>query len=880
MNTRLLATKLHIPPFRPFEVTRPRLLEQMHTGLREGCKLTLLSAPAGYGKTTLAAGWVHSLAGSRQIGWLSLDPEDSDPGRFFAYFLGALQAAGVSGLDALLSLFDRPQIPPSQALLDELLNRLSAVESPLLLVLDDYQVITSPVVHDALAYILDHKPVTFHLMLLTRQDPPLHLARLRARRQITEIRAQVLRFTPEEACQYFTQVMQLDLTREAARALEERTEGWAVGLQLAGLALQNTADPERFIQSFRGSHRYVLDYLAEEVLARQSEQTRWFLARTSVLDRFNADLCGALTGQPDAQAVIDHLEKANLFIVPLDDERIWYRYHHLFRDYLTTLLDRKEQAELSKKASLWHEANGMLTGAVRYALASGDPDFSAGVIERAVDQNTTFSGGNVALLTSWLAALPAHTLQQRPRLNLNASRIFYLASQFDLAEKHLNQAEAAIKTSPPAPETELLLALAALYRGSLALVRGDIQQGIEQTVYAQARLPADHHLAHARACFNLGQAYEITDELDQAVENYLLSGDEALLAGVRFLAIQAYCSAAQVQVKLGDLTLAEHTCQAAVQMTGGERIPPLGLAYIVLGGIALERSDLAAAEALLQDGTALSRQGGLMDNAVLGMASLARLRICQGDAPGAHAVVQEARSIIQTFGVPLMASRAAAFLARLQLAAGKLQEAARWAAEYQAKRSGTDEYEELTLARVLLASGQSGLVPQILQPVLDQAGRAGRRSSQIEAMLLFSRYDHARKDLAAAEKWLVRAVALAAETGHVRIFLDEVGPLVDLLPRMRSAAPEFVDQIIKAVQRQPGAGISTGSSPDDPLIEPLTPQEQRVLELIVAGRSNQEIAAALVISLGTAKWHVHNILQKLGARDRPQAIARARELGY
>lgn len=882
MTFHLLAAKFHTPPRRGDLVARPRLLERLQGGLEEGRKLTLISAPAGYGKTTLAVEWIADLraadrAQTPAISWLSLDEADNDLGRFLRYFTTAMQRAGVPVAETALSLLDLPQLPPLRALLDELLNCLSALSSPLLLVLDDYQTVSAAAIHEAVAYLLDHQPAGVHLVLSTRQDPPLPLARLRARGQIIELRAQELRFTPAEALQFFDRALRFDLAQEAALALEERTEGWAVGLQLAGLALQATADPDRFIQSFRGSHRYVLDYLAEEVIAQQDDEVRAFLAQTSILDQFNADLSSALTGQPEAQALIERLEKANLFIAPLDDQRVWYRYHRLFRDYLATLLDKQEERALQKKASAWHEAHGMPIEAMRYALASGDPEFIADATERVVNQNAIWSGGNIALLTSWLNALPAQTLQARPRLALNASRIFYLASRFDLAEKHLAQAEETLKTLPPTPEVGQALALVALYHGSIACVYGDFPRALAQTTYAQERLPQDNHLAHARACFNLGQAQEAADQLDHAVASYLRSSDEAQAAGVRFLAIQARCTAAQVQIQQGQLPLAAQTCRAAMQLAGDQPIPPLGLAHIVLGSIDLERNEIDAAETRLHEGLALSRQGGLLDNVVLGLKTLARLRVCLDDTAGALALAGEAQAITRAFGIPLMTARAAAFLARVQVAAGESSQAVPWATGYLASRGhAAATYEELTLARVLLASRQLDALPALLHPLLKRAAEAGRCYASIEATLLLSLYHLAKGEQPAAENWLRRSLALAAPRGFLRLFLDEQGPLTDLLPSVSATAPEFVARLLDAGAAKRAAGALANAR----LPEPLSGQELRVLELIIAGRSNQEIAAELVISVGTAKWHVHNILQKLGVRNRPQAIARAREIGF
>lgn len=876
MNIRLLATKFHIPPWRAMGVTRPHLLARLAAGLDENRKLTLVSAPVGYGKTTLVTEWIHSLNDDNpRVAWLSLDESDNDLERFTGYWLAAFQQVDGTIREKIQPLLSLQQQPPVKILLDELLNELATPGGGWLLALDDYHLISNPQIHEMLEYFLDHQPAHVHLVIITRQDPPLPLARLRARGQMTEIRARDLRFSPDEARRFFACSMKLDLPEETANAIGERTEGWAVGLQLAGLALQNLADRQRFIETFRGSHRYVLDYLAEEVIRQQGEEVRAFLTRTSVLARFNASVCRALTGRADAQAVIAHLEQANLFIVPLDDERNWYRYHQLFADYLQTELAKDELADLYKKAAAWHAEHDLIFEAVRYALASEDDEFAANWIEQAVQMESTWSGGDVATLTRWLEALPAPALQSRPRLSLHASRIFYLAGRFDRAEKLLDQVEQFLRQEPvPQPDAGEMLALAALYRGSIASVRGDFQQAVEQTTFAQARLPRENHLAHARGFFSLGLAYELANQTGRAVQNYLQSSDEARSAGVLFLAVHARCAAAQVQIAQGRLGLAEQTCQAAIQLAEGARLAPLGLAFTVLGAIALQRNDLASAGRLLQDGIALSRQGGLMDDVVLGLAFLASQRAAQGDAAGAFAAIQDANAIIQGYEIQRMTQIAAAYAARLQLFTGQKQAAARWAAEYQARRGAfPGEFEDLTLARVLLASGELEAIPSILHPLLEKADEAGRMQTCIEVMMLLGLLHHARKDAQSALDWLGKSLRLAAPEGYARIYLDEGKPLLELLPKVRHAAPERVDSLLGASQP-----VSEPlPTPLEQLVDPLSEQELRVLQLVLAGKSNQEIADELVISVGTAKWHVHNILQKLGVNNRAQAIALVRQ---
>lgn len=884
MQQRVLTTKLHIPPWRVGNVARPRLVALAQAGIAEGRRLTLISAPAGYGKTTLVVEWVQALQTARPVAWLALDEADNQPTRFFVHWLAALERAFPALAQDFQSLLDTSHTPAPTTMLDIVINALAEQNAPLLLVFDDYHILVNAQLHEAMAYFIDHLPASVHLVLTTRVDPPLPLARLRARGQMTEIRAQQLRFLSEEAQEFFAQAMALDLEPETVHMVEARTEGWAAGLQLAALALQHLPNRQAFVDGFRGSHRYVLDYLAEEVVRQLGAETRQFLSQTAILSRFNAALCESLTGRPDSQSLLQQLERANLFLVPLDDERVWYRYHHLFADYLRTLLTREDAAELCKKASIWHEANDQVEEAVRYALACTDAAFAADMVARALQRNTTWSDGNVAQLSDWLDALPAHVFRSRPQLSLNASRVLYLAGCFDQAQERITEAVAWLQenpvssavSSPVSPDTEQLLAMAALYRGAIAAVRGDSEQAIAQTHAALARLDSSNHLAHARGAFSLGLAYELADKNELAVQNYLRSSEAAAAADVLFLAIHARCAAAQVQILQGRLRQAEATCHAAIQLAGSRRLAPVGLAWSILGGIAVERNALADAERWLTDGIALSRRGGLTDDVILGLVHLARLRAAQGDITGAQAAMDEVTALIRAYGVPRMVLRAGAQHSRLQLFIGEYSAAAQWAADYQAERTAPLlEFEELTLARVLLATGKLADAAAILEPLLETAQRAGRRQSALEASLLLSQLYRARGSTQVALAWLEQALQIAAQEGYVRILMEEGADLHDLLPNVRRVAPELVDRLLSV-------HVPTDAAPDDPpvnLPEALSEQELRVLHLIAAGKSNREIAEELVITVGTAKWHVHNVLQKLGVRNRPQAIVRARALG-
>jgi len=864
MTDRLLETKFHTPLWRSDGVIRPRLLDQLQAGLREHRKLTLVAAPAGYGKTTLITSWLHSFSKSSRKIWLSLEKSDNEPARFLSYWATAWNRISDFVLEDILELLNAPQFPPFQNILDEIVNALVRLEEPTILVLDDYHLITNPLIHEMLEYFLEHQPGRAHLVITTRSDPPLPLARLRARGQMVEIRASDLRFTEKEASHFFNQSMQLVLEEEEIHSLEMRTEGWAVGLQLAALALKNLPDPQSFVETFRGSHRFVLDYLAEEVIRQQRDELRKFLIQTSILERFNAVACEALTENLESKALLSELEQANLFLIPLDDERVWYRYHHLFADFLRTELSKTETEKLYKKAALWHEQNDLLTEAVGYAIESGDPEFLADVIDRGLRKRSIWSGGNLTLYAAWLDALPPTSFQSRPALSLNASHILYLLGRFDLAETQIDQAEQTLQTIVSSPEKEQMLALASLYRGAIASVRGDTQQAIEKITFAQERLPQERHLQHARGFFSLGLAYEVSGQTAFAIQNYLKSGEEAQSAGVLSLAIHALGAAAQVQI----------TCLQATQVAGGKQLPPLGLVESILGSIALERNDLAAAEEFLQNGIALSHRGGLIDDVILGLLFLARLHAYQGRISDAFEVAQEMNTIIQGFGVERMSMLAAAYIASLQLYTDQESAAAQWAIEYQADRPDQPhELAELTLVRILLKTGDREDIPSILDALLKQGQAQGRVRTVMEVMILMALFHRAEKDIPVAVDWLSQALGLAAPEGYIRIFLDEGETLLDLLPKAHQAAPELVDTILSILQAE------SGKSPLDQLPDPLSEQELRVLGLIVAGNSNQEIADELFISVGTAKWHVHNILQKLGVGNRSQAIARARELG-
>ncbi|MBN1921668.1 MAG: hypothetical protein JW892_10515 [Anaerolineae bacterium] len=886
MTATLLQTKLYRPTPRPDLVPRERLRKQLFAGLWTGQafarKLTLIAAPAGFGKTTLIADFgfsildfgrdpqstIHNLKSS----WLALDEADNDPVRFLRYLVAALQSALPDVGREAASLLELGAPASFEEVLAGIVNEIAAAACPIILTLDDYHVITHTGIEALLTFLLDHQPPNLHLIITSRSDPTLPLARLRARGQLLELRAHDLRFTEAEAAAFLTQTMGLTLLPEWIATLEQRTEGWIAGLQLAALSLQGRTDPAGFIQMFSGSHRYVIDYLAGEVLQQQGAELRAFLSQTSVLDCFNAELCNILTGRDDARTVIAQLEQAHLFIIPLDDERQWYRYHHLFADYLRNLLTQPEQTTLYQKAAAWHAANNLIPEAVRYALASGDHNFAADIIERALGLDATWSEGNLMQLAAWLEALPPVVIHSRPHLGLHAARVLYLRGRFEDAEAQLAQTEAGLQSQTTTHEHEVLLAMIALYRGAIAAVRGDFQQAIALIAPAQARIPRKNHLAHAHAFFSLGLAHEIADQIALAVENYLQSSAAARAAGIMFLDVHGLCAAAQLQIGQGQLTRATQTCHAALQLAEGARLPPLGLAWAILGVIAIERNDLSTAATYLQDGIALARQGGLLDDLLVGLAALGRLHAYQGDLAGMQAVIDEALSIIQAIGVPRGAQLARAHLARFQHFLGQHEAAVQWATAYRAARvAPLREFEELTLARILLSSNELALVPGILHSILERATVAGRMQTCLQAQLLLGLYHHAQGDAAAALTWLRQALELAAPEGYLRVFVDEGQSLLELLPQVRAQAPAFVDAVLKMVNAPspPASALPHG--------EILSERELEILELLANGLSNQEIGQTLYIGVGTVKWYLNRLYVKLDVSNRTQAVTRARE---
>ena len=905
MPATLLQTKLYRPAPRPDLVPRARLRERLVAGLWTGDafgrKLTLIAAPAGFGKTTLIAqlkdedGRQKDKIPPSHFCWLALDEADNDPARFLRYLVAAIQSALPDVGHAIPPLLEIGALPALEEALVSLINEIAAAAAPVILTLDDYHLIQSAEIEHLMTLLLDHQPPNLHLVIASRVDPALPLTRLRARGQLLELRARDLRFTEAEAAAFLTQTMGLDLLPAWIAALEARTEGWIAGLQLAALSLQGHDDPAAFIQAFSGSHRYVIDYLVDEVLRHQPPHIRDFLVQTAILERLCGPLCDALLkaegetapeALPPSTAILETLERANLFLIPLDDRRQWYRYHHLFADSLRATLDPEQQAALHRRAAEWFAAHGLPVEAVQHARATGDLAFMAAMIERAVQQPSAWSGGQLGILVSWLDALPDAMLDDYPALMLHVSRAFYLSGRIVQSERLLERAIQALQGRDD-EAAHTLLAQADIYRGALAVIQGDPHRAIAWVEAGLTRLPETAQHARARAYDVLATAYQHSGDARQAERYFLQAGALAQAAGVAYLAINARCEAAQMQMLQGRLTEAAQTCEEALRVSSTP-IPPQGLAWTFLGEIARERNELAAAEQCLQQGLALAQQGGLTDDVVMALGFLAWVKHNQGDAAGAQQLFAQFMRLIHTYQVPWLMQRAAAHQARFDLAQGRLDAARAWARAYQEARAAQTvaymrDAEDLTLARVLLTEGETRRAHAILETVIAEAQAAGRMRRVIEAQILAALAFHREGCMAEATRALRQAITLTAPERWLREFLEEGAALAALLPYVRDAAPAFVDALLALL---PSAPVTIPTSAPPPTATPLpipgetlSERELEILRLLAEGHSNQEIGQTLYIGVGTVKWYLTHLYDKLDVSNRTQAVARARELG-
>jgi LuxR family transcriptional regulator, maltose regulon positive regulatory protein len=871
----------------------------LNEGLSSGRKLTLVSASAGSGKTTLVSDWIASC--ECPVAWLSLDEGDNDPARFLTYLIAALQtlalpkdhrdeASSIEGIAphigaGVLAVLQSPQPPPTESLLTTLLNEITAIAHNFILVLDDYHSIESKPVDLALTFLLDHLPRQMHLVIATREDAQLPISRLRARGQLTELRITDLRFSPSETGEFLNQVMGLNLTLEDINALEARTEGWIAGLQLAAIALQGQNESNRLIQSFTGSHRFVLDYLIEEVLQQQPEHVQNFLLLTSILDRMCGPLCDAVLLDPSApgQATLEYIENANLFIVPLDNERRWYRYHHLFGGLLRQRLQRTAApvVDFHIRASQWYEDNGYELEAFQHAVAANDVERA----ERLMDGKgiPLHLRGSAAAILNWLDSLPAAVMNARPSLWWKHASLLLVIGHTTGVEEKLQAAEAALQAVPglldaPDDKTRNLIGQIAAARATVALTHYDAPAIMVQASRALDYLPPHNMPYRSVAYWAMAFAYFLKGDRAASGRAYTEATSLSQAAGDVFTLILALVGLGTIQELQNQLPAANETYRKVLKLIGEPPLPSAGDVYMGLARICYEWNDLDSAEQHGQLSLKLAQQyESVIDRFIISQVFLARLKLARGNLPGAAAILAEAA---QSARQPHFAHRLpeiAAVQVLVFLKQGNLAAASQLTQTHNLP---------LSQARLHLAQADPSSALAILEPLLQQMKATGWVDEQLKVLVLQVVAFHMLGEMDTATKRLADALALGEPGGFIRTFLDEGLPVAELLTRT-PALPEgdsfhlaeYRRKLLTAFEQQKIPYPSQAASTSQPLFEPLSPRELEVLQLIAQGLSNREIGEKLFLALDTVKGHNRRIFGKLQVQNRDQAITRARELG-
>lgn len=915
MQPTVLTTKLFVPSPRPTEVVRPALVKRLQAG-RHG-KLTLVSAPAGFGKTTLISQWIHQ--SGLDVAWYSLDAGDQDPTRFLIYLIAALQTIRPHVGAGLLDALQTGQSVSPESVLTALINDLAATQDHMLLVLDDYHVLDAEPIDALVAFLLEYLPPQLHLVITTREDPPFSLVRLRARGELTELRIADLRFAEADAQAFLNQQMGLTLSAEEVSLLDERTDGWIAGLQMAAISLRDQPDIARFLQEFSGSHRYILDYLAEEVLRQQPQPIQKFLLQTSILDRLTASLCDAVTGLANTQTILETLERGNMLIFPLDAQRQWYRFHHLFAEVLQAfaLRDMPDQiAEWRHRASVWYEDHGFRAAAIDYAFAAKNTYRAADLIERTWPE--MFYGVRPMTWLAWAQRLPPDMIRARPVLSAACAWMLLDKGELHAAEQHIGYVEQWLQQSADEAGQQSTLVAGMIVanteefrtlpgstygaRAYLAQLRGDMPATIAHARRSLELLSDTDHFWRGNTALFLGLAQFAIGDLAAAYESITVSVASQRLSNSHYFEMLGMVILGDIQMAQGRLHGAHQHYQQVLQLAsaaveGDHQQPPsqhtpliqapIAL-YVGLSELHLAWDDLATAAQYLQAGQILLDQAILPASGYRLLCADAYLKAIQGDFDGALATLNQAAARYQPAAVPDTVT-IEGLRVRIWLRQGNLLDATAWAEQQSRSLDDLDfarEFNLITLASVLIAEYRNtqavhriedaaALLDHLL-PLAETGGRVGR---VIEILSLQALAQHAQGALSEARTTIKHALTLAQPEGYIRLFADMGQPMRELLSASLAdgADAAYVLRILQAIDAPSPDAVSTADA-NQLLIEPLSDRELDVLQLMADGYTNQAIADALFIALSTVKKHVNNILGKLGVTNRTQAINRAREL--
>ncbi len=890
MAAPILVTKLYPPPVKSDLVARQNLNKRLTEGLNK--KAALISAPAGFGKSTLVSAWLDQLPDTDRT-WLSLDEDDSDPTRFLTYLIAALTRAQLLGEDfgkGSLSMLQAPQAPPAQTVLIPILNELAEAQGKIILVLDDFHLIESQEILDAIAFLLENLPHQLHLVIATRQDPLLPVGRLRAQGQLTELRAADLRFTEKETAEFLNQLMGLSLSPGEISKLETKTEGWISGLQLAALSMQGREDVSAFIQSFSGGHRLVLDFLIEEVLGQQPESIQNFLLQTSILNRLTGSLCDALTGQENGQESLARLDRANLFIIPLDEERHWYRYHHLFTELLQQRLHQSRPdfiPDLHSRASKWYSQNGFVHEAIKHSLKAKDYDHVNELIkELAID---IIQQGDHTSVVEWINEMPEGFVKERPYLCVLHAWTLQLTGQLEVADTRLVDAENALDNlkTRSEDETDTILGLIHFRRAYSTLLRGEHNKTISYGQEALKLLPQTADLLRLRTIIFLDGAYRFQGQLQEAIGLYDQVMPFIQNIDICSTVILFYLHQGDLHVELAQLDRAkeiyENTLDLIEQQTGRSDMPYAGYVYVGIGRILHQWNQLDDAFRLIVKGVALCRDWNVADILGLSLYELAHIHQSLGAQDKVYESLEEAANVmaaISSWGGKI----AAAHQAKFDLARGDIRSAESWAQSNDIASNSEIEFyrdnEYILLAQVLYAQKRYDESRSLAERITQKAHELGKRHLELEGLILLALVFSAQGNHDQAFAHLETAFSISEPQGYIRIYVDQGQPMAQLLYQAlkQDLSPSYVQKLLAAfpVDKPAREEIHQAQSSQ---VEPLSEREIEVLELMAEGLTYQGIADNLFISPHTVKTHSRNIYAKLDVGNRTLAIGKARTLG-